>query len=120
MVELLTVPKNSYLEFDGRERDLPTKTERLQLVNLWASWCRPCLAESDRNSCVPQHTIEGRTRQTARESMTYDECGLPLHFIHGNATPEYVSCLFECLGGHETITRVLPHKDGVDFWREVG
>jgi tetratricopeptide (TPR) repeat protein len=45
MVELPVVPKSRYVGFDGRRRILPTKTGNLLLVNLWASWCKPCLTE---------------------------------------------------------------------------
>ena len=45
MVELPTMPNLRYMGFDGRQRDLPTRTGHLLLVNLWAVWCGPCLAE---------------------------------------------------------------------------
>lgn len=68
----------------------------------------------------PQHTTTRPSRQTECETMTCEDCGRPLYFVHGHAPGEYVSCLFKCTGGHETVTRILPHKTGTIYWREVG
>lgn len=45
LVELLPAPKTPYTDFDGKKHELETKSGRLLLVNLWASWCAPCQAE---------------------------------------------------------------------------
>ena len=45
LVELLPAPKTPYTDFDGKKHDLKTKSGRLLLVNLWASWCAPCQVE---------------------------------------------------------------------------
>jgi len=45
LVELLPVPKTPYTNFSGKKHNLQTNSGRLLLVNLWASWCAPCVTE---------------------------------------------------------------------------
>ena len=40
----LRVPSISYHDFDGQDRELPIG-KRPILINLWASWCLPCIEE---------------------------------------------------------------------------
>lgn len=45
MVTLLRMPPLQYQSFDGKETPLRAKDGGALLVNLWASWCAPCLEE---------------------------------------------------------------------------
>ena len=45
LITALEVPNLTYLNWDGQQAVLQTKTGRPLLINLWASWCAPCLKE---------------------------------------------------------------------------
>ena len=45
LVSPLAMPPLPYQSLTGEERKLETDGERSLLVNLWASWCQPCLKE---------------------------------------------------------------------------
>ncbi|MDC0936885.1 ASPIC/UnbV domain-containing protein [Pirellulales bacterium] len=45
LTERIAMPRIEYADFDGSRRLLGDVDGQPVLLNLWASWCRPCLAE---------------------------------------------------------------------------
>ncbi len=42
---MIRFPANSYRDLLGNRKEILDKRSRLVLVNLWASWCQPCVTE---------------------------------------------------------------------------
>ncbi len=45
LTQRLPVKNLAYQDFDGRTRDLVPSNAAPRLINIWASWCQPCLVE---------------------------------------------------------------------------
>ena len=41
----MPLPELTYLDNDGNEQSLTSASQDARLVNLWATWCKPCLEE---------------------------------------------------------------------------
>jgi thiol-disulfide isomerase/thioredoxin len=37
--------KATVIKFDGLQEILDTKTDQIQVINFWATWCAPCIKE---------------------------------------------------------------------------
>ena len=47
LIAPLTVPKMSYTDYQDQELAITSETGKARLINLWATWCQPCLQELD-------------------------------------------------------------------------
>lgn len=67
----LPVPQLSYVTVDGHEKTLNASGDkRYLLVNLWASWCRPCLVELKE---FERHADELRAAQIEVAALSVDQ-----------------------------------------------
>jgi len=117
---LVTLPNCTYKSFDGDERRLPTKTGRPLLVNLWATWCPPCIAELHE---LVQRQDEIRAKGIQIVALSVDGMGddssdpdaaarllsqIKFPFTAGVATPEVVGMFQSLHDVHIYLHRRLP------------
>ena len=105
LVTVMPVPKLSYRNWDGTQQVLPIGTGKPVLLNLWASWCRPCLAElaefKKHEEQLRSHGVQvialsvdglsGQKSNSADALPVIRQIGFP--FPSGHATPRLVALL---------------------------
>ena len=108
LVNRVSLPKLTYLDFEGAARELEREKGASLLVNLWASWCGPCRIElkelTDRAAELRQSGLDvlalsvdglGDDRSNPeRARALLSEIGFP--FTSGRATQNLVQ-LFQAL-----------------------
>ncbi len=98
LMTLLPLRKMNYQTFSGKDRSLPTGQRKPILLNLWASWCRPCIAEL-KEICDREQEI----RSAGIEVVALSVDGLGDQHGSASAAKNVVDGLkFPCPTGHAT------------------
>ena len=69
----LVVPESPFFDEEGTELSLADFRGRVVLVNLWATWCAPCLEEMPRLDLLQEHMASGEFQVVA---ISVDKAGL--------------------------------------------
>jgi Tfp pilus assembly protein PilF/peroxiredoxin len=120
LVTLVPMPSLEFVAFDGRRHTADFRAGRTVLVNLWASWCRPCLAElkelSAHAQALQQAGIEvlalsvdgvgddGSSPEAAARTLAR----MKFPFSAGQATDSAIDLLQRCHNDLILLRRPLP------------
>lgn len=87
---------------EGMEGDAPASAEGWQWVNVWATWCRPCVEEMPR-------------LKTFESELAEDGAPVQIAFLSADAEAEAVAAFHEEHPGHPTGPRVAD-TDALRAW----
>lgn len=115
------IPKTPFQDFAGKNQPLPSFAEGPMLINLWASWCKPCLGELREFTARAAELRAAKLRvlaltvngvggggkgdpQSAQQFI--NEIGFP--FVSARATPQFLDRIQVMVGKLFTMQRPLP------------
>lgn len=119
------LPDYTFASLDGEELNLPSLTGQPVLLNLWATWCAPCVVEMPMLDELAAD-YDGRLRVvTVSQDMQGEEVVAPFfeesEFAHLESWMDTKSDLaFHYGGGTALPTTILYDGDGKEVWRIVG
>lgn len=106
---------------DGKEVTLSEFKDKVLFINLWATWCKPCVAEmpsiqtlydSLKNEAVAFLLISDETEETVRKFLDRRQFTFPV-YLRG----EEVTTVFKTVGIPATF---IVSRDGAVVFKHVG
>ena len=119
-------PDTIFKEPDGGEISLAEFKGVPTLVNLWATWCAPCIKELPTlDKLAENHAIDGElgvltVSQDMAEQAKVKEFLGKLGLKHVGAYHDEAMALSGALGVQVMPTTVLYGSDGKEIWRYIG
>ncbi len=120
-----TLPEVTLTHPDGTSLDLATATGKPVLLNLWATWCAPCVVEMPLLDEIAGEMGEDLTVLTVSEDMRGAELVVPFFEEKGFTNlPQWMDptndLAFAFGGGAVLPLTVLYNAEGEEVWRVIG